>query len=107
MMLSSDWPSMMLLPGMRPAIERAESTNMDGRLTQISLALELFKSEHAAYPAALSELAPSYLEKVPMDSFSDQPLIYSRGAKGYTIYSVGPNMTDDGGKGDDLVVSMP
>ena len=98
---------MMLLPGLRGAVERAESTNMDGRLTQISLALELFKSEHGAYPAALSELAPTYLEKVPMDFFSGQPLIYSRAANGYTIYSVGPNVTDDGGKGDDLVVSMP
>ena len=92
---------------MRRAIERAESTNMDARLTQVALALQLFNSERGAYPTALSELAPAYLEKVPIDSFSGQPLIYSRSAQDYILYSVGPNMTDDGGKGDDLVANMP
>jgi hypothetical protein len=107
MMLSSDWPSMMLLPGMNRAIERTESTNMQGRLTQLSLALELFKSEHGNYPSSLTELVPSYLAAVPIDSFSCKPLMYQRSEKGYSLYSVGPNMNDDGGKEDDIVTGIP
>jgi hypothetical protein len=98
---------MMLLPGMNRAIERTESTNMQGRLTQLSLALELFKSEHGNYPSSLTELVPSYLAAVPIDSFSCKPLMYQRSEKGYSLYSVGPNMNDDGGKEDDIVTGIP
>jgi hypothetical protein len=43
--------------------------------------------------------------------FSEKPVIYAPTQVGYTLYSVGPNMIDDGGKsqkpGDDIVASIP
>jgi hypothetical protein len=81
------------------------------RLTQIALALAAFKTEHGAYPATLDELSPGELAKVPLDPFVERPFIYSPTAAGFTLYSVGPNMTDDGGKRDkscdDIVASVP
>jgi hypothetical protein len=107
MMLSSGWPEMMLLPSLRGACERTESAETDANLLQVSLALELFKSEHGEYPQTLAPLQPRYRVTVPVDGFSEKPLIYARSEKGYTLYSVGPDMNDNGGKGDDIVVTMP
>jgi hypothetical protein len=33
--------------------------------------------------------------------------MYQRSEKGYSLYSVGPNMNDDGGKEDDIVTGIP
>ena len=110
-MLSSDWPSIMWLPAFRQASRRVDSVKTEMNLTKLALALELFKAANATYPTALSQLRPAYLAEIPNDIFSDHPLIYARTDKGYTLYSVGPNMIDDGGKStapaDDLVVSRP
>ena len=87
-----------------PATKRilAEETSVEERteMSQIALALAAFKDEKGAFPQKLAELAPGYLPKVPNDLFIGQPLKYSRTANGYLLYSVGPNMKDDGGKND-------
>jgi len=110
-MTTPDW----LLPAFMPAIatanRRAESVLMENRLARVSLALAAFKAEHGTYPTALAELVPASFPSIPFDSFSGKPLVYSRSGDGYSLYSVGPNMTDDAGKstkpGDDLVVRAP
>ena len=38
---------------------------------------------------------PEFLDKVPVDAFNGQPLHYSAEKK--IVYSVGQNLTDDGG----------
>jgi hypothetical protein len=110
-MLSSDWPSLMLLPSLRKATERIYASRAEERLTELALGLELFRSEHGAYPASLSALQPVYLSEIPADNFSDAPFKYARTSRGYLLYSVGPNMNDDGGKdtkpADDIAVSVP
>jgi RNA polymerase sigma factor (sigma-70 family) len=69
------------------------------------------KADHDSYPATLAELTPKDLATVPLDSFSETPLRYAPTAKGYTLYSVGPNLNDDGGKdskpGDDVAANVP
>jgi hypothetical protein len=35
---------------------------------------------------------------VPMDPYSDEPLVYRRTDRGFTLYSVGPDFADDGGE---------
>jgi hypothetical protein len=37
------------------------------------------------------------LSEVPIDPFSDQPLVYKKTDNGFTLYSVGYNFKDDGG----------
>jgi hypothetical protein len=37
-----------------------------------------------------------------MDLFTGKELKYRQLEKGYLLYSVGPNMKDDGGEGDDI-----
>ena len=78
----------------------------------VAFALAAFHSDHGHYPAALVELAPKYLEKIPDDLFSGKPLIYRLEGDGYLLYSVGPNGLDDNGNdevplGDDIRVRIP
>ncbi|HUS48123.1 MAG TPA: hypothetical protein VM098_08385, partial [Phycisphaerae bacterium] len=83
-------------------------------LAKLALALAVHKAEKGTYPDKLSALAPAYVKAVPKDLFTDRPLVYKRQGKGYILYSLGPNMKDDGGKTRDqdpedfdIVVKVP
>lgn len=69
------------------------------RLTQLATALEIEEKLNGQYPSALSDLAPKYFEKMPVDPFSGEPFKYARSADGrdYKLYSVGPDKVDGGG----------
>ena len=63
------------------------------------LALHRYRLEHGAYPLSLAELAPSCLKTLPEDPFSDKkPLGYRVEGGKFTLYSIGPDGVDDGGK---------
>lgn len=86
--------------------------NITGRqLSFIALALAAYRAEQGAYPVRLSDLSPTYLKDVPKDSFDEgKEFIYKSTRNGYSLYSIGRNGQDDGGKdqakgGDDIVVS--
>jgi hypothetical protein len=66
----------------------------------IDLALAEYRSKHGAYPKELAALVPEVLKELPVDPFSEKPLVYRLTDKGYVLYSVGPNGVDDGGKPD-------
>jgi len=68
------------------------------RLLALELALRCYVAEQGKPPASLNELAPRYLHSVPLDPFTDQPLVYSAEGTNWLLYSVGPDRTDDGGK---------
>jgi hypothetical protein len=64
---------------------------------QVALAVKAYQGEHGAYPTSLAELQ-SLGWKLPLDSFDRQPYHYRREGQGFVVWSVGPDMTDDGGK---------
>jgi hypothetical protein len=103
-----EWPTRWFVPaGMVAPTSREFQGRMDMRLTRVALELAAYKADHGSYPQTLAELSPGYLPAVPVDLFSEKPPIYSRQGDGYLLYSVGPNMVDDGATGDDLVVRVP
>lgn len=63
----------------------------------IVCALERFFHAKGYYPSDLGELSPNYMSKVPHDVIGGQPLCYRSSAKGFQLYSIGLNRTDDGG----------
>jgi len=67
------------------------------RLLRAELALREYHLQHGAYPAALQQLTPGELTAAALDPFVDQPLRYRRQGAGYVLYSVGPDLQDDGG----------
>jgi hypothetical protein len=103
-LLSADWAISLLLPTLERANERTETARMWNHLARVALALAAFKAEKGSYPASLVELSPAYLRDVPIDSFVERPLVYARQGDGYRLYSVGPNMKDDDGGKDELLI---
>jgi hypothetical protein len=100
------------VPIMLPAFARGMTGQTriltDRHLTELALALRAIRSDRGNYPAKLEELSPKYVKNVPVDPFSEQPLLYRLEGAGYLLYSIGPNGKDDHGSaepaGDDLSV---
>ncbi len=68
------------------------------RVTRSGLAAIRFKQEQGAFPSDLQALKLANAD----DPFTGKPLIYHPIDRGFTIYSVGMNLVDDGGtKGKD------
>jgi hypothetical protein len=67
----------------------------------VAIALELYRLAHGGLPETLRELVPEYLPAVPLDPYTQKPLLYRRAEGGtFLLYSVGKNRTDDGGVTD-------
>ena len=63
------------------------------------LATLVYEKEMGEYPADLNQLVlQGYLKQLPMDPYSDKPLVYKKADNKFLLYSVGMNFTDDGGK---------
>ncbi len=70
------------------------------RSFQLHLAIERFLLDHGELPNTLEQLIPKYIEAIPIDPLSEQPLRYSRlfapgELHSYTIYSPSPGGIDD------------
>ena len=88
-----------LTPAIRKVVELSHriKTNVDATVTVLSILR--YKKDLAGYPEDLSELLnKGYLQEIPMDPFSDKPLVYRKTEDGFTFYSVGLNFKDDGGQ---------
>ena len=60
------------------------------------LALKRWQAEKDQYPAGLNELLTAgFLHELPMDPYSDKPLVYKKSNDNFTLYSLGPNFEDD------------
>ena len=86
-----------------PALGRASAVAFRGRslheATVTILAFKRWKLDKGGYPMSLDELVDvGYIEQVPMDPYSDKPLVYHSIGDDFTLYSLGENFTDDGGK---------
>jgi hypothetical protein len=65
----------------------------------VALSILRWRAAHEGkLPDSLSELVPDMLPAIPKDPFDEQPLRYRRLPQGFTVYSVGPDFTDNGGQ---------
>jgi hypothetical protein len=78
------------------------------RLLDVQLSLRAYYLDNRHYPSTLSDLIPQYIPSIPLDPFSsNQPLKYRLSGKTYTLYSIGPDAIDDGGRPMINTVSRP
>jgi hypothetical protein len=57
-----------------------------------------FHKDKGIWPASLEELtAAGYIRRVPMDPYSDRPLVYARAQDSFVLYSCGQDFRDNGG----------
>jgi hypothetical protein len=64
----------------------------------VAIALEQHRRKHGAYPEALEALVPAFLEAVPPDRFTGDPLGYKLVDGRPLIYSRGGDRDDDAGR---------
>jgi len=69
--------------------------NVELAATRALLALKAYKMEKGRLPERLDQLAPEYLDALPLDDFDGKPLRYDPARK--LIYSVGKDLKDGGG----------
>jgi len=79
--------------------EIANRNKIEVYATVTLLALLRYEKDNGSYPNDLQQLITAgYLRQLPMDSFSDKPLVYRKTDDDFILYSVGPNFTDEGGE---------
>jgi len=81
----------------RKGKERHEGMVAQVRLLYTELALRCYQSDERRPPERLEQLVPKYLRRIPLDPFSNRPLVYRPNGTNWFLYSVGPDRIDDHG----------
>jgi len=89
--------SRIMSPVFSRAHQKQEELSAMLGLMRAALALRAYQVENGAYPASLEELRARGGWPFPDDPFTGRPFIYRREGKGYLIYSVGADLSDDEG----------
>ncbi len=64
-----------------------------------TIAILRYKADKGIFPVSSGELiSGGYIKKMPMDPYSNKPLIYKKTDEDFILYSVGKDFKDDGGK---------
>jgi hypothetical protein len=88
-----------VLPDLSTSIKRFALTEAATDLAITAVGLERFRLANGNYPETLDDLSPKFLKRVPLDVINGGPLHYRLNSDGrFTLYSVGWNEKDDGGK---------
>jgi hypothetical protein len=64
----------------------------------VASAIIRFLNDHGRFPTNSAELVPKYLDQMPLDELSGKPLQYELKDSSPTLYSVGFDKVDDGGR---------
>jgi hypothetical protein len=63
------------------------------------MALKRYEKDKGEFPENLCTLVElGYLKDMPNDPYSDGPLVYKKTEKSFILYSLGENLSDDGGR---------
>jgi hypothetical protein len=88
----------MLVPGLSMSKGRHVSMVAQSRVIRLGLDVLRYREQQGHYPPDLAAIKRDGL----VDPFSGKALIYHADPDGFTVYSVGVNLVDDGGmKGRD------
>ena len=89
---------------MMPALGAASRTEYRSLATEqciyTAIAIERYRLKSGRLPQALTDLVPAYLQNLPLDLFSEKPVLYQKTDSGFKVYTVGINQVDDGGRLD-------
>lgn len=85
--------SAVLLPPLGYVLRQRDDAIAHVSASRVLLALSLYKQRTGTYPSALDKIG----SVLPEDPFSGKSFIYRRKGSGLILYSLGPNLQDDGG----------
>ncbi|MHC4570985.1 MAG: hypothetical protein ACYS0C_02765 [Planctomycetota bacterium] len=89
----------MLAPAYSRVIEISYRLPADVGSTLTIIAILRYRQDKRGYPGSLEKLIEAnYLKELPMDPWSDKPLVYKKTDEDFILYSFGQNCKDDGGQ---------
>jgi hypothetical protein len=92
------WPIIVFMPATGRITEIAYRYKLQAEALITVTALYRYRQDTGQYPDDLDELVRNgYLKKLPMDYFSDKPLVYKKTDDNFLLYSYGPDCTDNDG----------
>ena len=104
------------MPAVSSAVLAQEQAEASRDMTRIAFALAAYRAVEGEYPDKLDALLTDYMAQLPRDPFGQVGYRYKRSNRGFEVYSVGRNRTDDGGvsrwddsdsDADDIVLRVP
>jgi hypothetical protein len=87
-----------IMPSLSGVITQDLRTIAHLRVGDAALAVQRYHLKAGKLPDKLADLVPMYLESVPKDPFDGNDLRYKELEVGFEVYSIGPDLSDDGGK---------
>jgi len=87
----------MLLPALSRCAQMTTEAEARRRLTRLALAALRYRALHNRLPEQLDELAGEFIFVVPNDPFDGKPMKLKHTDRGLVLYSIGPDMVDNGG----------
>ncbi len=91
-------PMSEMLPGLESAILTAKRGEFLAEGARCVVAVHRYHAEHGAWPASLDALVGEFLDAVPLDMYTGEPLQYERTEEGFKLWSVGYDRDNDGGR---------
>lgn len=90
-------------PSLLPSMESLAKAQALRAAVAVAVAARRYHIEQGTYPENAEELVPRYMTALPKDPFDGHALRMKRAGDGLVIYSVGPDLRDDGGAIDPKV----
>ena len=87
----------LIIPATGRCASVAAEADAGHQLARVALAATHYRLKHGKHADRLDELVPQHLDRVPRDPFDGQPLRMRREGKGVLFYSIGRDLTDNGG----------
>ncbi len=88
----------MLSPAIGRISELSHRNRVDVEATLAIIAILRYNQETGDYPDNLAKLTEAgFLKALPIDPYSDQPLVYKKTDNNFVLYGVGENFKDDSG----------
>jgi len=88
-----------LIPAHRRVAQLAWRLKTSRQALLTVLAVKRYKQKQGDYPADLpAVVAAGYLDKLPIDPYSDKPFVYRKTEDDFILYSVGLDCKDDAGE---------
>jgi hypothetical protein len=72
-------------------------TDARRQTARLGVAAYCYRAKHGRFPEKLDDLVPDFIPFVRVDPFDGKPMRMKRTEHGLVIYSIGPDMVDDGG----------
>lgn len=88
----------LLMPAVSRFAAGAAKGDVNRELRRLAVAVTAYRLETKKLPDRMDELTPKHLAQPALDPFDGQPLRMKRDGKDLLLYSIGPNLRDDGGE---------